>query len=323
MKYLNIITTATPRADIHNQCFIRYVKILLDSNPSYIIRLFVNLDKPPMISEEEFEEAKQNILLLENRVEVFFSFNDTNPSFSLAARTLFHRCRKVIEEGKDNDKNIFFWLEDDWILYDKKQKLEIEERIDLVTRSIEEFFENEYRIILLTGSRYINGRPSLFKQDLFCKICDILDAGNIDPEMAILLAKQLLFNDNKIREPLFDESVFQCFPIFTDAGIKWRKERKIQKINRFFSKPDSNCGYTWKEEKQTIITICRKPECSRSDTIKQLCKKHKILYEEKILEDEFSVLPYYYYYDVPIGDYGLCLIFIREELDQRYIEDAK
>lgn len=334
MKYLNIITTATPRADVHNKCFLRYIKILLDNNPSYTIRLFVNLDKPSMISREEFEEAKQNILYFESvneKLKLFFTTNEENPSFMLAAKTLYMSCAEQI---KDEENNVFFWFEDDWILYTAEEKSTIEELTIRSTKEIEEFFESDKKILLLTGSTYLNGRPHLFKWGLFDEIVSMCKSEKLlDPEILLMEAKRKVFGDKTLRKILTDRSIHKCIPLFTDLGIRWRKNRNIQKMNRYFYKLNvPECDYTWVESRETIITIWRNAECSISDRIKQICDRSDVLYEEKVIGIDCSreevpsaslgVLPYFSFYDLSIGSFDEFLLFLEEEKNKKYSEDA-
>jgi hypothetical protein len=337
MKYLNIITTATPRADIHNQCFIRYVKILLDSNPSYIIRLFVNLDKPPMMTEEEYEEAKQNIFLLENsseKLQLFFSTNKENPSFKAAAKVLYTKCAEQIH---DEDNNVFFWFEDDWILYDTEESPNITDKILHSVKSIERFFNDGRKILLLTGgSKYLNGRPHLFKRELFDVIISLYKRERLlDPEIVMMEAKKIVFEDKMLREHLTDKSVYMCIPLFTDVGIRWRKDRNIQKLNRFFynNANINECDYTWEYYRETVLTIWRNTECLKSQKIKGICEEKGIKYEEKVVGVDCSinevprpslgVLPYYSLYDLSIGSFNKCMSFLNEEINKRFVEDPK
>jgi hypothetical protein len=317
-KYLNILTTATPRADLHNRSFFVFLKMLYDSCPSYTIRLFVNLDKPSLSLEEEFEEAKQNILSNNDKYEIHLSTNEVNPSFNLAAKTIFLRCADQI---KKTDQNIFFWLEDDWALYDTIENPQKVQVLENAISSIDLFFEDKNIFLMMTSTDYINGKPYLFKYNLFDAIVKRYRKSRIpdDPELTMILAKQFLFGEKKDRVNVIVRPYTKRFLLFHDVGIPWRLERNIKKTNRSLPEVD----YTWSTNRKTVVTIWRNPVCKFSEKIKARAEKYGMEYEEKIIgincaeadlpEQTNGSLPSFFFYEIYIGDYDRCVQFLVEE----------
>ena len=239
------------------------------------------------------------------------------------------------EQIKDEENNVFFWFEDDWILYTHKERPDISKRIDLSVKEIESFFENDKKILLLTGTNYLNGRPHIFKSSLFDQIISIYKENRLlDPEIVMMKSKRNVFEDKTLRQHITDNRICSCIPLFTDVGIRWRKNRNIQKINRFFYKVNwEGCNYTWNDYRKTIITIWRNAECVKSQEIKNICDESHIKYEEKVIGVDCSieeipspsrgVLPYYSFYDLAIGSFDKCLLFLDEEINKKNIEDSK
>ena len=221
---LYIMTTATPRAELHAMTYFPVLRMLREEG--FDVVPLVNLDRRPILSDIAFEQAKAQF----EEADVHLYVNKMNPSFSMAGRNLYNNCR-YLQNPEDN--NLFFWLEDDW-LFDNRSRYGF-------IGTLKSMFTNEATTLLTTQYHYLGGNPCFFKQPLFDEIVGVWDRNpeNIDPEYAHFEGQMRVEGVDKWRIPSKKGLVFEV-PVFHDAGRQWRQINKIGKRGR-----DKNAYETW------------------------------------------------------------------------------
>lgn len=230
MPKIFILTTATPRPDLHK---LTCLPVFAELRKHFDVVPIVNLDKPMLVNraESEFEKAKAQF----EEAGVHLLTNERNPSFSLAARKLYYEAQ-CLSSGEENP--IYFWLEDDW-KYNQTSWTELLEAIRVL-------YDTDKTCILTTDYCYLGGNPCFFKKKLFDNIVKLWrkNAGNFDPEFIHFEAQKIVENVNKWRT-VPKNGLKATRAVFRDLGRDWRKRQKIGKVRR-----DSNSRSTWIQDPQ-------------------------------------------------------------------------
>lgn len=217
---LYVLTTATPRAEIHEETCIPVYRTLKNC-ASFDTTILCNIDVPQLFKQPEWHKA---VAKLEPQVDYLYS-NMINPSFSLAAKGLYFACNKLVDK-KDN--NLFLWLEDDWVLRTNLHDFFIEQ-IEIL------FKRKDIPVLLTTIYDYVGGNPLLFQEDLFRKIVEVwrrsCNSKQSDPEFIHMQAQSELDGTFLWRMPPIN-ALKTSEPIFLDVGRDWRKKNKIGKLKR-------------------------------------------------------------------------------------------
>lgn len=219
---LYVLTVATPRAELHRHSYIPFLKDLLrHENAEFEVVPIVNLDKPKLLSQEDFDEAKKQF----ESLGVHLFTNQKDPSFSKAARTVYTECYKLVDP---KDTNMFLWLEDDWyfdFLYENH-----------VLAWFNGFFNGKLKdksMFLMTTYKYFCGNPSLFRYDLFKEIVETwkVNSANVDPEFVHFEAAKSVQGAPEWRwtDP---NAIMLTWALFIDAGRSWRRTKQIGKRAR-------------------------------------------------------------------------------------------
>jgi len=220
---LYVLTVATPRADLHRFSYIPFlVDFLRNENANFEVVPIINLDKPSLLSDEEFQEAKEQF----EDLDVHLFTNTKNPSFSKAARKVYLECSKLVNP-KDN--NVFMWLEDDWFfdfLYEKH-----------LLDYLNHFFDGQLQdksMMLLTTYVYFCGNPSFFRKDLFDQIVHTWKAQkkNVDPEFVHFESAKTVQGAKEWRKTPHDAIISRTNALFIDGGRSWRRAKQIGKRAR-------------------------------------------------------------------------------------------
>lgn len=218
MKVLNVLTTATPRHDIHKGGLFKAIAAI----PKDVgVKWFVNLDHPSMISEEERAESYRGFIeFAEQHSNVKLYIHNSNiGNFDRAAEYLFFACRDRI---RNNLSNRFLWLEDDWILNDEQA----------FVQSIEEAFRNKASFFHFAQTPYLSGNPHIFTKKHFWEVIRYYKENDlIDPELTFMAVKKVMYKDDDLRIPAPDSIHRQR--TFFDLGRKWRDRRGIEKADKF------------------------------------------------------------------------------------------
>ena len=217
-KVLNIMTTATPRKELHKKGL--YKTLLELSELNLKIDWFVNIDCPKMFTAEELKSSVEGFKglseLLEN-VTLHLNINVESPSFKTSSVSLFESCAKNINSSNEN---LFMWLEDDWRLEKPKEFKSLLDNKPLNTL-----------FILGGATNYVSGNPFIFTERFFYKIVRMQRTEDlIDPELRFMEAKKRIYGDSELRVPLKDSVLLNAF---VDIGRAWRKEKNIIKENKY------------------------------------------------------------------------------------------
>ena len=131
MPTLNILTTATPRPEIHELTVIKAVDKLLSFGLQDRIEWYINVDKPSMFTEQARTNTVDNFLsFYRPGLKTHIMADHQSAHFGAAARRLYTSCEP---SGTDN---IFLWLEDDWVLNEDEAFLR--------------FYLNFFRLIIIS-----------------------------------------------------------------------------------------------------------------------------------------------------------------------------
>ena len=212
---LYILTTATPRCELHQECCIQFITELVKFKQ---ITWIINIDVPSIlnISEQYLNECISKFEKIKT-FKTIINVNKTNPSFSNAGRYLI---KKVFSLYKESD--FIFWLEDDWAL---KENI-----INDFLLKYEDFEKsNFFNYLLLTNCPYPSGQPFIFKGKILPKLYKFYKKiKKIDPEVAIFNTVRELSGLEK------NEQYKLCInlPIFFDKGREWRQNMNIAKTNK-------------------------------------------------------------------------------------------
>ena len=219
---LYVLTVATPRAELHRHSYIPFLlDVLQNKEAEFEVVPVVNLDKPSLLSQEEFDEAKEQF----QDLGVHLFTNQKDPSFSKAARTVYTECANLVNP---EDTNMFMWLEDDWyfdFLYEEP-----------VLEWFNAFFNGKLAnksMFLMTTYKYFCGNPSLFREDLFQEIVATwkVNTKNVDPEFVHFEAAKSVqgARDWRYTDP---NAIVLSWALFIDAGRSWRRRKEIGKRAR-------------------------------------------------------------------------------------------
>lgn len=213
---LYILTTATPRYELHEESCIQFVSKLVKFKD---VTWIINIDIPSIlnISDEYLNECISKFKKIKT-FKTIIHVNKTNPSFSNAGKYLIQDNFSLFEET-----DLIFWLEDDWCLY--------ENMFNEFLLKYNEFEKSKfYNYLLLTNNSYPSGQPFIFKGIIVNQLYNIYKNNkNIDPELAIFKTVRKLTGLEKT------EQLQLCIrlPIFFDKGREWRKYMNIEKTNKY------------------------------------------------------------------------------------------
>jgi len=257
LKFLHIITAATPRKEIHDLGLIPFIQSL-ETLPHLRVRWLVNMDCIPYyFTKQEIMDSIKNIKRnVPANVELHFFEKHENFGFSKAGRDLFTYCADTLPQGE----HIFMWLEDDWCI----------ENPDQAKKNILTFMRNPqfeycgakvfaYGIRDYSRQLRVTGAPNLFRESLFRGYLEVTEQKPIDPELALQKAGEIIWDQSLNEErhrraqewtdagqtpprkwwrwwvaPPRDKLLIAHPPTqCRDLGVDWRKERDIQKTNSF------------------------------------------------------------------------------------------
>ncbi len=229
LNVLNILTTATPRPDIHVRAMFKVVDTLLKENIQNKIYWYINLDIPSMFTEHEVEETINQINLFNNfynqfypnKIQITILKDHEEAHFGLAAKRLYGRLGRI--EKLENYNNVFLWLEDDWAM----------KKTDEFMYELKKFFTSDQDFLMgTTTNKYISGHPFFFKSRFFNMMVERYKTlkNTIDPEVQILIVVRKFYGLDEIRN---EQPSFKQFDVFYDVGRKWREINLIKKQNKY------------------------------------------------------------------------------------------
>ena len=233
---LHILTTATPRRDLHYVGLFPAVDALREREEFEVI-WYVNLDCPVLFSEDDFNKSLQ--AFKDMGATVFTNTED--PCFAQAARVLYTNCQDNLNPAYNN---VFMWLEDDWTMHYL--------RLEGFAATVAGWINTRHSCLLTVIPHRIGGQPCFFRLPLFEKVAEqyrLTDA-MIDPEVTIMEEQRKLdgVSDSFYTPPVggvgFEDQ------LFIDIGRNWRKYSKIGKTSRFDTKehtwyPDEHGTTEW------------------------------------------------------------------------------
>ena len=233
MNNLIILTTATPRPELHAIGLLETIEVLIKERTQNKIYWYVNIDKPKMFNKQE---VKQTINQINNfakekteELSVFIFSDHKEAHAGAAARRLYTEIAKSrpFEQGNE----VFFWFEDDWALTNKGS----------FVKAVGNFFETSQDVLLCTWQKYISGHPFLFRRDFFDVITDKYKVvkRNTDPELFLFdcVKDYYMTSLKRLKQPLYNQK-----NLFEDIGRKWREDRSIGKTNKYEAKQHN---FTW------------------------------------------------------------------------------
>ena len=202
---LHVITTATPRKELHVQTLGPTLDILSEK---ISIKLHVNIDN--VLGQQEYEESIDYFKSLPHDTDLILS---NSGSFKVAAKNLYTSFTP-----EEND--LFFWLEDDW-KFAKNQEKFVQAIIDL---------PNSKNDFIIAGIRnQLNGNPFVAKKFFFDDIQNRYnDTFTIDdPEIHIWRCATARYGDRFALG-----NYLNLTGTFADMGREWREEKNISKENK-------------------------------------------------------------------------------------------
>lgn len=186
---LNIITTATPRNDLHEKGLFPTLKAICDFG-FWNVRWYVNLDCIPFIEEEEVTKTTKAFkrIAKENGIDLSLHVERENIGFNQAGKRSWIRSQETMCEGK----HIYFWLEDDWYFADGTGRWETFDKI------LKRFLRDDYfRLCNMTTPNKCSGGPSLYKQDFVDELIHLYNTKECgDPEVMMQRTALRLWFDN-------------------------------------------------------------------------------------------------------------------------------
>ena len=223
---LHILTTATPRRDLHYIGLFPAVDALRERE-EFEVFWYVNLDCPTPFSEDDFDKSLQAF----QDMGAIISINTEDPCFAQAARVLYTAC----DDSLDTDSmNVFMWLEDDWTMHYL--------RLDSFAEVAVAWANSRHSCLLTVVPHRIGGQPCFFRKPPFDKVVAQYRATDamIDPEVTIMEEQRKL---DGIAETFYSPPLgglgFED-QLFIDVGRNWRKYSRIGKTSRFDTKE-----HTW------------------------------------------------------------------------------
>ena len=234
---ISILTTATPRFDIHEKCVIDVIDTLC--NNGHEVSLYVNIDIPGFV-----KNAKDNTDSLLCHLETMslaslkYHVNDTNPDFSRA----FEQCIKMlIEDDKKPEDEMYMWLEDDWEIVDK----------DAFVAAITAIEEDTIHETFTFCNPRPSGPPMMFREKFLNTVvehyCMNDEVNNFDPEVRFVKCYDVKFGRSGNKrlgnrsESHFPDNWDGLPTIFKDAGRAWRIDNSISK----WRSKNGSCSKTW------------------------------------------------------------------------------
>lgn len=228
-QVLNILTTATPRSDLHLKGLFQAISSIHMNGDK--IKWFVNLDCPSYFSSKDVKNSTEKFKQLEALLpNLTLKLNvSLEGNFSKASEYLFNKCNSLLDRKKDN---VFMWLEDDWNLV-KPQDFALE---------LEKYFGSKAPFITAGACEYVCGNPLVFRTNFFDKVLDLYKKEVlIDPELTFFKAAKELYATEKERSPIKDSIHLKHY--FIDVGRNWREERNIIKQDKY-----KNTLHTWRKD---------------------------------------------------------------------------
>lgn len=240
MPILNILTPATPRPEIHR--FTIYHTITKIRNRFDIpIRWYVNVDCPSMFTESQRTETMNSMISFSKEKDINLRIvrKIQGGHFGRAGRRLFRACDQTIDRS---EQNIFFWLEDDWMI--------VEFQVEKFMNMVEEFFTNDKDFILTTDLKYVTGNPLVFKQPFFDQVA-INYGKQHDPEVVLHKSVKNYYNiDDSRRDFDVSRAMITRYPIFCDLGMAWRETNNIAKRTK---KESISVDHTWYKPDEPFV----------------------------------------------------------------------
>jgi hypothetical protein len=224
---LNILITATPRIELHENCCLKFIKLISEYET---VNVVLNLDIPELlkdISDDYLDKCIQNFQNIPN-INFYYQIVKENCSFRNAAKNVVMKSYEI-----SNENDLFLWLEDDWSFESQK--------FTEFYKKYTEFFKSEHEYFLLFA--YIpTGNPFIYRYTFFNKQISWYKENDklIDPELliwklAFSSKKQqnnALKNAQKKKRPVINA---MFMPLFFDMGRDWRKTKSIHKIDKHSS----------------------------------------------------------------------------------------
>ena len=204
MLRINVMTTATPRTELHQTTLEPTLKVLSEH---FDVRLYITLDD--VLDEDSFKESIEYIETLPTR-QTHLVPSKTG-SFKLVTKKLY-------ESISPDEEDIFFWLEDDWILM----------KPDLFVDELKKFPETDYDFIVTTIYDQIGGNPLVFRKRFFDEMKEyyLQNEKPMDPELVLWHIEKKIWGGKHQSNWLLVKNVF------VDAGKEWRLARGIKKQNK-------------------------------------------------------------------------------------------
>ena len=235
MNILTILTTATPRPDIHQNGMYDVVNKLIESNTQDEIHWFINMDKPAMFDKKA---EKESLSLVSDyakkhstktgQLHIYLLAGHKESHFGAAAKRLYTAASRVRDTTAIE---AFLWLEDDWKLT----------KSNIFLKEIKDFFRAKHDILLCTDTKFVSGNPFLFKKDFFNIIVSKYKASETapDPELLLFECVKERYNtdDKRCQHPSYKQR-----NVFQDIGREWRARRSIGKLNKYKTEHDTS---TW------------------------------------------------------------------------------
>lgn len=205
MMKLHILTTATPRTDLHRKTLEPALEVL---SKCFDVHLYINLDD--VLGEDAFQESMEFIETLPTK-QTHLMPSKTG-SFKLAAKRLYEAVKLPDED------DLFLWLEDDWVL----------ERPDDFVEELKSFSDSGYDFIVTTIYDYIGGNPLVFRKEFFDQMQEhyLDNTFPMDPERVLWHIEQAIWGGQHGSNCKFLEGTF------VDVGREWRADRGIEKENK-------------------------------------------------------------------------------------------
>lgn len=245
MRKLYILTTSTPRLDLHEKTYFKFLERILEISRSE--KIFeeivacINLDKTELFSQEELLEHVEKFV---EKIKKFDSNDfewilEVSKSSDFGIASAKTHLLASAEDPKEN--SIFMWLEDDWRFF--------EEAHPGFLKSFKTFLSDEKYQFMTFNSKQgvVNGWPFFFKNKFFTRVMQSI-------------AKELTtssFSDGEMRyqdvyEKMKKEGTNENMEFvsvdpgtFIDEGRAWREKKKIHK----WSDKRASGSFTWGKDK--------------------------------------------------------------------------
>lgn len=232
LKYLNILTTAVPRYNLHKDCLIPTVQTLVNNN--YDINWFINLDILDHFTEVDVNMTCYQFRSISPRINIFLNCC-RKPKFSQAFHKIIEICSKNIDTA---DNNIFFILEDDWQPY--------KSTFPLFCNKILDFFDNQFSFLYGGNHPFLTLCPTVFRQDFFYELIRAQLEEPLDsPEEHFIMTKQKFFKETDFKTLLTEyPNRYDRIRAFYDVGRAYTSKNRIKK----HYVQSSNRTMTWQKE---------------------------------------------------------------------------